>query len=45
MRWVRMQLLHGRPFRAPQRAVGHMGPITHPDLVNAEIDAFLQRHR
>jgi pimeloyl-ACP methyl ester carboxylesterase len=34
-----------RVTHAPQAGLGHMGPITHPDRVNAEIDAFLQRHR
>ena len=26
------------------KGLGHMGPVTHPELVNAEIDDFLRRH-
>jgi pimeloyl-ACP methyl ester carboxylesterase len=29
---------------APQPGLGHMGPITHPEVVNAQIAAFLQAH-
>ena len=29
---------------APQPGLGHMGPITHPDIVNPQIAAFLQAH-
>lgn len=30
---------------APQPGLGHMGPITHPERVNAQIAQFLDRHR
>lgn len=33
-----------RVTSAPQRGLGHMGPITHPETVNAQIAAFLARH-
>lgn len=29
---------------APQPGLGHMGPITHPELVNAQIAEFLKRN-
>lgn len=29
---------------APQPGLGHMGPITHPDAINAQIARFLRQH-
>ena len=36
--------LLARVSLAPQRGLGHMGPITHPERVNPQIVAFLERN-
>ena len=40
----RLARLLPRAERVELEGLGHMGPITHPELVNERIRAFLERH-